>query len=340
MAEDKEILSGAALADDVAFEPTLRPQKLSDYIGQERIRENLKVFLSAARGRGEALDHLLLTGPPGLGKTTLAYIVATEMGAGLRTTSGPMLERKGDLAGILTNFQPRDVLFIDEIHRLNPAVEETLYPAMEEFRLDIIIGEGPMARTMKIDLPPFTLIGATTRPGLLSQALHARFGIAFRIDFYDVPALRRIVERSAGILAIRVSEEAATEIARRSRGTPRIANRLLRRLRDFAEVAGKDRIDLPTARDALARLEVDEHGFDELDRRILSTIIEKFGGGPVGINSIAVSIGEDKGTLEDLYEPYLIQAGFLQRTPRGRIASAEAYRHLGILPPRREGSLF
>ena len=338
--EENEILSGAALADDVSVEPTLRPQKLSDYVGQEKIRENLKVFLAAASGRGEPLDHLLLTGPPGLGKTTLAYIVATEMGAGLRTTSGPMLERKGDLAGILTNFQPRDVLFIDEIHRLNPAVEETLYPAMEDFRLDIVIGEGPMARVFKHDLPPFTLIGATTRPGLLSQALHARFGIAFRIDFYDVPALRRIVERSAGILGIRVSAEAATEIARRSRGTPRIANRLLRRLRDFAEVAGKDRIDLATARDALAKLEVDEHGFDELDRRILSTIIEKFGGGPVGINSIAASIGEDKGTLEDLYEPYLIQAGFLQRTPRGRIVSAEAYRHLGIVPPRREGLLF
>jgi Holliday junction DNA helicase RuvB len=340
MTNDKAILVGTAVDDDVAVEPKLRPQKLSEYIGQSKVRENLDVFLAAARGRGEPLDHLLLTGPPGLGKTTLAYIVATEMGAGLRTTSGPMLERKGDLAGILTNFQPRDVLFIDEIHRLNPAVEETLYPAMEDFRLDIVIGEGPMARVFKHDLPPFTLIGATTRPGLLSQALHARFGISFRLDFYDVDALRRIVQRSARILGIQVSEDAATEIARRSRGTPRIANRLLRRLRDFAEVGGKNRIDLATAREALARLEVDEHGFDDLDRRILSTIIEKFGGGPVGINSIAAALGEDRGTLEDLYEPYLIQAGFLQRTPRGRVASAQAYRHLGIVSPRKEGSLF
>jgi Holliday junction DNA helicase RuvB len=340
MSDHREILAGTALEDDVAVEPRLRPQSLSEYIGQRRLCENLGVFLAAARGRGEPLDHVLLTGPPGLGKTTLAYIVAREMGAGLRTTSGPMLERKGDLAGILTNFQPRDVLFIDEIHRLNVAVEETLYPAMEDFRLDIVIGEGPMARVFKHDLPPFTLIGATTRPGLLSQPLHARFGITFRIDFYDVEALAKIVHRSATILGIQIDGEASREIATRSRGTPRIANRLLRRLRDFAEVAGKARIDLPTAREALSRLEVDEHGFDEIDRKILSTIIEKFGGGPVGIGSIAASIGEDRGTLEDLYEPYLIQAGFLQRTPRGRIASALAYRHLGIVAPRRDGSLF
>jgi Holliday junction DNA helicase RuvB len=340
MTEEKEILSGTALEDDVAVEPKLRPQTLSEYIGQTKVRENLNVFLKAARGRGEPLDHVLLTGPPGLGKTTLAHIVAREMGAGLRLTSGPMIARAGDLAGILTNLQPRDVLFVDEIHRLSPAVEEILYPAMEDFRLDIVIGEGPMARTIKVDLPPFTLIGATTRPGLLSQPLHARFGIPLRLDFYDVAALTRIVERSAGILAIRIEPEAAKEVAGRSRGTPRIANRLLRRLRDFADVAGKDSIDLATAKSALARLEVDEHGFDELDRRILATIIEKFGGGPVGIASIAASIGEDRGTLEDLYEPYLIQAGFLQRTPRGRIASALAYRHLGIVPPRREGSLF
>jgi Holliday junction DNA helicase RuvB len=251
-----------------------------------------------------------------------------------------MISRAGDLAGILTNLQPKDVLFIDEIHRLNPAVEEILYPAMEDFRLDVMIGEGPMARTMKIDLPAFTLIGATTRPGLLSQPLHARFGIALRLDFYDTASLAMIVDRSAAILGIEISEEAAQEIARRSRGTPRIANRLLRRLRDFAEVAGKRAIALDTARQALARLEVDEYGFDEVDRKILSTIIEKFGGGPVGIGSIAASIGEDRGTLEDLYEPYLIQAGFLQRTPRGRIASASAYRHLGITPPLRDGSLF
>ena len=340
MADEKEILSGTALADDVAVEPTLRPRDLTEYSGQNTVRENLAVFLAAARGRGEPLDHVLLTGPPGLGKTTLAYIVARELGTGLRMTSGPMITRPGDLAGILTNLQPRDVLFLDEIHRLSPAVEEILYPAMEDFRLDVLIGEGPMARTMRVDLPPFTLVGATTRPGLLSQPLHGRFGITLRLDFYDVESLAKIVERSARILGISVTSDAAREIGARSRGTPRIANRLLRRLRDFAEVAGKSGIDLATAREALTRLEVDEHGFDELDRRILATIIEKFGGGPVGINSIAASLGEDKGTLEDLYEPYLIQAGFLQRTPRGRIASAEAYRHLGILPPRREGSLF
>lgn len=340
MTEDKDILAGTALEDDIAVEPKLRPQLLGEYIGQNKVRDNLAVFLAAAKGRDEPLDHVLLTGPPGLGKTTLAHIVAREMGAGLRITSGPMIGRAGDLAGILTNLQPKDVLFVDEIHRLNPAVEEILYPAMEDFRLDIVIGEGPMARTVKIDLPAFTLIGATTRPGLLSQPLHARFGIALRLDFYDVESLAEIVERSARILGIRVSPEAAREIGARSRGTPRIANRLLRRLRDFAEVAGRNSIDLDTARQALARLEVDEYGFDEVDRKILSTIIEKFGGGPVGIGSIAASIGEDRGTLEDLYEPYLIQAGFLQRTPRGRIASASAYRHLGITPPLRDGSLF
>jgi holliday junction DNA helicase RuvB len=340
MTDEKEILSGTALADDVAVESTLRPKDLSEYIGQAKVRENLSVFLAAARGRGEPLDHVLLTGPPGLGKTTLAYIIARELGTGLRMTSGPMIARAGDLAGILTNLQPRDVLFLDEIHRLNPAVEEVLYPAMEDYRLDVLIGEGPMARTIKVDLPPFTLVGATTRPGLLSQPLHGRFGIALRLDFYDVESLARIVQRSARILGIDIAPDAAREIGARSRGTPRIANRLLRRLRDFAEVGGKLRIDLATAREALARLEVDEHGFDELDRRILATIIEKFGGGPVGISSIAASLGEDKGTLEDLYEPYLLQAGFLQRTPRGRVASALAYRHLGILPPRQEGSLF
>jgi holliday junction DNA helicase RuvB len=337
---DKEVLTGAALEDDAAVEPRLRPQTLTEYIGQTKVRENLSVFLAAARGRNEPLDHVLLTGPPGLGKTTLAHIVAREMSAGLRLTAGPMISRAGDLAGILTNLQPKDVLFVDEIHRLNPAVEEILYPAMEDFRLDVMIGEGPMARTMKVDLPPFTLIGATTRPGLLSQPLHGRFGITLRLDFYDVAALARIVDRSACILSIRITPEAACEIGARARGTPRIANRLLRRLRDFAEVAGKDEINLDTARAALARLEVDEHGFDELDRRILATIIEKFGGGPVGVGAIAASLGEDRGTLEDLYEPYLLQAGFLQRTPRGRVASTAAYRHLGITAPRREGELF
>jgi holliday junction DNA helicase RuvB len=340
LTEPLEILTGTALEDDAAVEPKLRPQNLGEYIGQTKVRENLSVFLAAARGRGEPLDHVLLTGPPGLGKTTLAHIVAREMGAGLRLTAGPMIARAGDLAGILTNLQPRDVLFVDEIHRLSPTVEEILYPAMEDFRLDILVGEGPMARTMKVDLPPFTLIGATTRPGLLSQPLHGRFGIALRLDFYDVSSLAQIVDRSARILAIRIVPEAAREIGARSRGTPRIANRLLRRLRDFAEVAGKDEIDLSTARQALARLEVDEHGFDELDRRILATIIEKFSGGPVGVGAIAASLGEDRGTLEDLYEPYLLQAGFLQRTPRGRVASPAAYRHLGIVPPKRDGELF
>jgi Holliday junction DNA helicase RuvB len=340
LTDSREILVGTALEDDAAVEPKLRPQHLGEYVGQTKVRENLSVFLAAARNRGEPLDHVLLTGPPGLGKTTLAHIIAREMAAGLRLTAGPMIARAGDLAGILTNLQPKDVLFVDEIHRLSPAVEEILYPAMEDFRLDVLIGEGPMARTMKVDLPPFTLVGATTRPGLLSQPLHGRFGITLRLDFYDVAALSEIIARSARILSIRIQPEAAREIGARSRGTPRIANRLLRRLRDFAEVAGKDTIDLETARQALARLEVDEHGFDELDRRILGTIIEKFGGGPVGVGAIAASLGEDRGTLEDLYEPYLLQAGFLQRTPRGRVASPAAYRHLGIVAPRRDGELF
>jgi Holliday junction DNA helicase RuvB len=337
--EEARTISPARREEDAA-EASLRPQTLAEFTGQKASRENLAVFIQAAKARGEALDHVLLHGPPGLGKTTLAQIIARELGVGFRATSGPVIQRAGDLAALLTNLQPRDILFIDEIHRLAPAVEEILYPAMEDFRLDVLIGEGPMARTMKVDLPPFTLIGATTRPGLLSQPLHGRFGITLRLDFYDVAALAQIVDRSSRILSIRIAPEAAREIGARSRGTPRIANRLLRRLRDFAEVAHKDEIDLDTARQALARLEVDEHGFDELDRRILATIIEKFGGGPVGVGAIAASLGEDRGTLEDLYEPYLLQAGFLQRTPRGRVASPAAYRHLGIVAPRRDGELF
>ena len=343
--EHREILDGTALEDDVAVEPKLRPQSLGEYIGQTKVRENLSVFLAAARGRGEPLDHVLLTGPPGLGKTTLAHIVAREMGAGLRLTAGPMIARAGDLAGILTNLQPHDVLFVDEIHRLSPTVEEILYPAMEDFRLDVLIGEGPMARTMKVDLPPFTLIGATTRPGLLSQPLHGRFGITLRLDFYDVDALAEIIARSAGILSIRIAPDAAREIGARSRGTPRIANRLLRRLRDFAEVAGKRRDRSGDGSRGARRLEVDEHGFDELDRRILATIIEKFGGGPVGVGAIAASLGEDRGTLEDLYEPYLLQAGFLAahaprprglagRLPPSGPARAQARRRVVLVAPR------
>jgi Holliday junction DNA helicase RuvB len=338
---DDRILSGEPQIDEAGFEPALRPKKLDDYVGQDRIIQNLRVAIRAARERRECLDHILLFGPPGLGKTTLAHIVAQEMGAALRVTAGPVLERAGDLAAILTNLAPGDILFIDEIHRLGATVEEILYPALEDFKLDLVIGQGPAARTMEIPLPRFTLIGATTRAGLISKPLHARFGIVHRLDFYSPEQLAAILKRSARLLSVDIDAEGARELASRSRGTPRIANRLLRRVRDFAQVEGTGRIDREMARQALALLEVDEFGFDEVDRRILGTLIEHYDGGPAGIQALAAAVGEDRGTLEDLYEPFLIQEGFLQRTPRGRVATARAYQHLGFkIRPGSSGSLF
>jgi len=335
---DERILSGVLQTEEQEADVTLRPRVLGDFVGQPKLKETLGVFMQAALRRREPLDHVLLSGPPGLGKTTLAHIVAREMGAQIRVTSGPVLEKAGDVAALLTNLAPGDVLFIDEIHRLPPAVEEILYPAMEDGKLDLVIGSGPGARTVELKLPPFTLVGATTRAGLLSQPLTGRFGITHRIDYYDETALASIVVRSAAILGCPVEADAAAELARRSRGTPRIANRLLRRVRDYAEVAGETSITRAGAQGALDKLEVDHHGLDEMDRRILSTMIERFGGGPVGLSALAHSLGEDKGTLEDLYEPFLLQAGFIQRTPKGRVASALAYRHLGLSPAG--GSLF
>ncbi len=329
--------AGAARAEDAA-DQAIRPRRLVDYVGQPQVRAQLEIAIGAALERGDALDHVLIFGPPGLGKTTLANILAVELGVSLRQTSGPVLERPGDLAALLTNLQPRDVLFIDEIHRLSPVVEEVLYPALEDFQLDIMIGEGPAARSIKLSLPPFTLVGATTRAGLLTSPLRDRFGIVQRLEFYSVEDLARIVARSAGILGVAAEPAGVRCIAERSRGTPRIANRLLRRVRDYAQVRGSGVIDAPTALAALELLEVDARGFDTLDRKLLWTLIDKFEGGPVGIDSLAAAIGEERGTLEDVIEPYLIQQGFLMRTARGRVATRAAFTHLGLPIPERLGA--
>ncbi|HTP05803.1 MAG TPA: Holliday junction branch migration DNA helicase RuvB [Nitrospirota bacterium] len=319
--------------DDVQLDRSLRPVRFEDFVGQDRIKENLRVFIDAAKGRGEALDHVLFCGPPGLGKTTLAHIIAHELGVGIKGTSGPVLERAGDLAAILTNLQEHDVLFIDEIHRLSRVVEEILYPAMEDFQLDIIIGQGPGARSIKLELPRFTLVGATTRTGLLTSPLRDRFGVIDRLNFYSTEELRTIVQRSAGLLETKIEPNAAEEISRRSRGTPRIANRLLRRVRDFAQVQGDGMITLELVVSAMKRLEVDKQGFDEMDRRLLLLIIDKFEGGPVGLETLAAALSEEKDTIEDVYEPYLIQEGFLDRTPRGRQATRLSYEYFGRKKP-------
>ena len=335
----ERIISGAASAEEEAVERAIRPRRLQEYIGQAPVKTQLEIFISAARARGEALDHVLIFGPPGLGKTTLAHIVAAELGANLRQTSGPVLERAGDLAALLTNLQPREVLFVDEIHRLAPVVEEVLYPAMEDYQLDIMIGEGPAARSIKLSLPPFTLVGATTRAGLLTSPLRDRFGIVQRLEFYGVEDLERIVKRSAAILGVTIDEAGARRIAQRSRGTPRIANRLLRRVRDYAQVRADGSIGESIADAALDLLEVDREGFDTLDRKLLTAIIERFDGGPVGIDSLAAALGEERDTLEDVTEPFLIQQGFLVRTARGRMATRASYLHFGIKPPERAATL-
>jgi len=337
---DDRIVTAARVDEDAQYEAGLRPRVLDDYIGQDRVRENLQVSIAAARQRDEALDHVLLYGPPGLGKTTLAYVIGNELGVPVRSTSGPVLERPGDLAAILTNLAAREVLFIDEIHRMAPAIEEILYPALEDYELDIIIGQGPSARSVKVPLQKFTLIGATTRAGLLTSPLRARFGIVHRLEFYNPSDIEEIVRRSARILAVPIDNAAAGEIARRSRGTPRIANRLLRRVRDYAQVRAAGGITSEVAFAALKLLEVDEHGFDEVDRKLLRTIIDKFGGGPVGINTIAAAISEEKDAIEDMYEPFLIQAGFLDRTPRGRVATARAYDYFGLTAPAKDARLW
>ncbi|OGL49244.1 MAG: Holliday junction DNA helicase RuvB [Candidatus Schekmanbacteria bacterium RIFCSPHIGHO2_02_FULL_38_11] len=330
---DQRIISKKLVEEDRSLDLNLRPASLNEYIGQENVKENLKVFIQAAKARNEHLDHCLFWGPPGLGKTTLAYIIAKEMGVNIKTTSGPVLEKQGDLVAILSNLQEYDVLFIDEIHRLNRAVEETLYPAMEDFQVDIIIGQGPSARSMKLKLPNFTLIGATTRTGLLTAPLRGRFGIKHRLEYYNHNELNTIIKRSAGILKIEISDDGACEIAKRSRGTPRVANRFLKRVRDFAEVKGDGRIDIDAAKNALEMLEIDEKGLDSLDRKLLITIIEKFNGGPVGVGTISAVVSEEKDTIEDVYEPFLIKEGFLERTPRGRMVTRLAYKHLGIPVP-------